>query len=547
MNGEKNGAIISGEGHEQPDQLQLLYYINENSFLVDPGYDTGNPQVNSTWNGYRFNNTMQYDAVDIRTNMAFVVSQNEGGIESPYVSFIELRKVSTHNKAELNHEVLAPQVDMMAGRVQLVYQNPLPATANYNRTVLLIKSEDPYLIDINDAEVETGRNDFVMRYHGNSDQQGNQNDWFFWDTSGQPFASSSDRLFLYTIPLIGSYTEENDMFDIQEYENRGPDDEKQPYPIVRKSYYSNEETDRFTTASILNIRESAPAAEPEFFRNMQNLSYLTHQIDNNTVDLFVFSQDSLETKRTLSIDSGVLAGLDFSISQHSTIGFSRLKKSSDNWSQDSDYSVNMNLVSAPDAPTNLTVELENRASGPAAVLNWNAPGEGDIDHYQVWRQIRAVEDLSEEPASQIATTSSTQFADLSITDFPVGEYEFRWFVRAVNSDSLESEPSNTTDWIRLDETTKPTEFDLFDPYPNPARQEVSFKYQLPEQARVTLEIFDIMGRRISTLLQEEQEGTVYTETWQPDGVASGIYVIRMTAESTSGQKFKKSVLVSVVK
>lgn len=41
LNGESGAAYVRGEGHEQPDQLQLLYYVNGTSFLMDSGYDSG--------------------------------------------------------------------------------------------------------------------------------------------------------------------------------------------------------------------------------------------------------------------------------------------------------------------------------------------------------------------------------------------------------------------------------------------------------------------------------------------------------------------------
>ena len=39
LNGESGDAIVRGEGHEQGDQMQLLYYVDDTSYLVDSGYD----------------------------------------------------------------------------------------------------------------------------------------------------------------------------------------------------------------------------------------------------------------------------------------------------------------------------------------------------------------------------------------------------------------------------------------------------------------------------------------------------------------------------
>lgn len=547
LTGEKGASITSGEGHEQPDQLQLLFYRDQYSFLADPGYDSGNPQTNSTWNGYVNNNTMQYDAAEIQTVMDFVTKQNEGGLESPYASFILQRKVSVHNEAELFYEEPAPSVEILSGRVQLNFQNPLPAESVYNRTVLLIKGESPYLIDINDVTAVIGRNDFVMRYYGKSSQSDTENGWFFWDHSTQPFTSPDDRLFLYTVPLVGNFTEENNSIEIQEYENRNSSGDKIPYPVIRKSYVSTEETDRFTTAGILKIDDSIPASEPQFVPDTQNLSYMVHRLNSETVDLFVFATDTVDQKRTLSIHSGPLEGLDFSFAANEVIGFSRLNQSGDSWNQDTDYTVNLNAITAPDPPTNLTVSIENRAAGPAAVLNWDTPSEGKVEFYEVWKQLRNRTDQAEEPAQLIATPNTNNYADISITNLPAGEFEQRWFVKAVNSDSLVSEASNTTDWIYIDTSTAPDQFDLFNPFPNPMQQAGKVKYQLAEQADVTLQIFDLLGRPVRIIVLETQSAGIYTTEWSSNGMSSGVYILQLKAETDSGTSFQKSVMVSVIK
>ncbi|MCB0261289.1 MAG: T9SS type A sorting domain-containing protein, partial [Calditrichaeota bacterium] len=55
-----------------------------------------------------------------------------------------------------------------------------------------------------------------------------------------------------------------------------------------------------------------------------------------------------------------------------------------------------------------------------------------------------------------------------------------------------------------------------------------------EKALVTLEIYDITGRKIQTLLNDEQEPGVYTVSWDGtnqfgEKVSSGIYFYRMAA------------------
>ena len=61
LHGETDRVTIErGEGHEQPDQLQLLYYIDDRSIIMDAGYDRGFILKNSSWNTYSDHNVMAY-------------------------------------------------------------------------------------------------------------------------------------------------------------------------------------------------------------------------------------------------------------------------------------------------------------------------------------------------------------------------------------------------------------------------------------------------------------------------------------------------------
>ncbi|MCB0315264.1 MAG: T9SS type A sorting domain-containing protein, partial [Calditrichaeota bacterium] len=80
----------------------------------------------------------------------------------------------------------------------------------------------------------------------------------------------------------------------------------------------------------------------------------------------------------------------------------------------------------------------------------------------------------------------------------------------------------------------PEVFSLGQNYPNPFNPTTSIQVAVPEKALVTLEIYDITGRKIQTLLNDEQEPGVYTVSWDGtnqfgEKVSSGIYFYRMAA------------------
>ncbi len=66
-------------------------------------------------------------------------------------------------------------------------------------------------------------------------------------------------------------------------------------------------------------------------------------------------------------------------------------------------------------------------------------------------------------------------------------------------------------------------------YPNPFAPSTTIRYALPRASDVRLEVFDALGRRVATLADAEQAAGTHEVTWDARGLASGIYVARLTA------------------
>ncbi|MBI3123565.1 MAG: S8 family peptidase [Ignavibacteriales bacterium] len=97
----------------------------------------------------------------------------------------------------------------------------------------------------------------------------------------------------------------------------------------------------------------------------------------------------------------------------------------------------------------------------------------------------------------------------------------------------------------------PTEFSLSQNYPNPFNPETTISYQLPKAGRVTLKVYDVLGREVVTLVDEFKQPGVYNSQFsiQNSQFSSGIYFYRLQAgdpSAGSGQNFvqtKKMVLL----
>jgi hypothetical protein len=79
--------------------------------------------------------------------------------------------------------------------------------------------------------------------------------------------------------------------------------------------------------------------------------------------------------------------------------------------------------------------------------------------------------------------------------------------------------------------TKPQTFALGQNYPNPFNPSTAIKYQIPAVSDVRLEIFDLLGRKVSTLVSERQAAGSYQATFNAANFASGVYFYRLQAGS----------------
>lgn len=84
--------------------------------------------------------------------------------------------------------------------------------------------------------------------------------------------------------------------------------------------------------------------------------------------------------------------------------------------------------------------------------------------------------------------------------------------------------------VSTDESSMSGRFAFESVYPNPAREVVTVSFELHERSEVRLEVFDLLGRRIAMLVDDEMTGGAHQLRWRPDGgIASGVYFIRLSA------------------
>ncbi|MEW6509772.1 MAG: PQQ-dependent sugar dehydrogenase [Bacteroidota bacterium] len=76
--------------------------------------------------------------------------------------------------------------------------------------------------------------------------------------------------------------------------------------------------------------------------------------------------------------------------------------------------------------------------------------------------------------------------------------------------------------------TRPAAFALEQNFPNPFNPETEIHYQVSEPSHVRLEVFDVLGKRVATLVDGMKSPGRYATVWRGGGSASGVYLYRLT-------------------
>lgn len=80
---------------------------------------------------------------------------------------------------------------------------------------------------------------------------------------------------------------------------------------------------------------------------------------------------------------------------------------------------------------------------------------------------------------------------------------------------------------------RPTETDLFQNYPNPYNPSTVIQYTVSEPSLVALKLYDILGRQIAVLVDEQKQPGIYAVTFDGSRLPSGVYFYHMIAGTKS--------------
>jgi hypothetical protein len=170
-------------------------------------------------------------------------------------------------------------------------------------------------------------------------------------------------------------------------------------------------------------------------------------------------------------------------------------------------------------PQNLSYTIEEID----VILEWDAPQTTrDVVSYKVYRDEEEIADVTE----------------LTFTDEDLTPAIYEYYVTAIYTDGQESESSNTAT-IEITSSGNniiPLITKLHGNYPNPFNPSTTIRFDLAKDSDVTLQIFNLKGQLVKTLVQEKISIGVHTVEWNGDdnadrSVASGVYLYKLQADT----------------
>ncbi|MCX6137898.1 MAG: T9SS type A sorting domain-containing protein [Ignavibacteriales bacterium] len=97
--------------------------------------------------------------------------------------------------------------------------------------------------------------------------------------------------------------------------------------------------------------------------------------------------------------------------------------------------------------------------------------------------------------------------------------------------------------VRLDWHSEPREFFLEQNYPNPFNPATTIRFSISQASIVSLKIFDILGREVATLIDQQAAEGTYETRWDASNNASGVYFARLDQLVNGSLKSQMNKLV----
>ncbi len=187
----------------------------------------------------------------------------------------------------------------------------------------------------------------------------------------------------------------------------------------------------------------------------------------------------------------------------------------------------------------LPVELSafnSAVNGRNVTLNWSTSSENNNSGFNIERSIAGINDWT--TVGNVAGNGTVNNAvNYSFTDRNVSSGKYTYRLKQIDfNGNYEYHNLNSEVVIGT-----PEKFSLHQNYPNPFNPTTNISYDLTNEGKVTLKIYNTSGKEIATLVNEFKTAGYHSVTFDATGISSGVYYYKL--EGNGFSKVMKMILV----
>ncbi len=204
----------------------------------------------------------------------------------------------------------------------------------------------------------------------------------------------------------------------------------------------------------------------------------------------------------------------------------------------------LNSLDTSPLPIQLSNFVATAPSKAAVTLSWTTLSETNNYGFYVQKGASATGTFARIAGSFIGgagtTTAKHQY---SYTDNAYTATESYYRLEQVDLDGTShySDPIQPSGVTGVSDKQLPTVFALDQNYPNPFNPTTIIQFALPKESRVAIVMYNVIGQKVATLVDDVRPAGYYTMSFNGAGYASGMYIYKMTAGKFTS--IKKMMLV----
>ncbi len=181
------------------------------------------------------------------------------------------------------------------------------------------------------------------------------------------------------------------------------------------------------------------------------------------------------------------------------------------------------------APTALPVELTSFSVnfiGGNVVLRWATETEVNNYGFEIERASNSFISDWEKVGFVQGYGNSNSPKEYSFIDIPNAGTKFQYRLKQIDNDGKYAYSSVINIEIKV-----LNEYTLNQNYPNPFNPSSVITYSIPVSSKVTLTVYDMLGKFITTLVNENQEAGSYSVNFNAAGLSNGIYFYKIQSDN----------------